>query len=423
MVDVKHPKCQHVDENGNKCDKGPTYGPEGGKAIYCEPHSNLYENMVMVITNRLCKYVDEDGNKCGSCASFNLPGNKSGKWCKKHKGPNDEFVLSAIYCEIENCKKRASQNYKNEKKPRFCEDHRLIGMCNIVDPRCEVEECVKMATHAFTDGKKRRCAEHKLEGMKDVRSKKCAYEGCESQPTYNVPGGIGRMYCAKHANKHTMNNVKCYRCKHRYTLSDGTEYACDTQIRDIKQYDGYCAKCFMILFPNKHRSKNLKHKEVTVLIHVQNTFPHIPIKYDKQIKYADSKYRPDICIYMNDYTIMIEIDERQHIHYDDEYENKRTIKMFNDLGCKPLIIIRFNPDHYKTSDKIVESCWYNIAGGSYVLRPDMLDDWNSRLQKLNETLQYYLHNPPTKELEVIYLYYDECKKKEAIEDDDNIIIA
>jgi hypothetical protein len=458
MVDVKHPKCQHVDENGNRCDKGPTYGPEGGKAIYCEPHSNLYENMVMVITNRLCKYVDDDGNKCGSRASFNLPGNISGKWCKKHKGPNDKFVLKTIYCEVEGCETRASQNYKNEKKPRFCEEHRLIGMCNIIDKRCEVQECIKMATYAGKDSIKRFCAEHKLEGMKDIRSKQCAFEGCNKEPTYNVPGTKVRLFCAEHADKNTMDNVKskkCIKCKVKEAFcnfkginqrlycikcrdedmvqlntkickNDNESYKCTTRIPHTR-YDGYCLRCYTHLFPDATITKSYKTKELRVIEFIKNTFTNTKIVCNKTVPNGMSKRRPDICINNDDYNIIIEVDEYQHNSYEDICENKRVMELFVDLQNKPLVMIRFNPDDYiNDKGKKIKTCWSVAKNGLVVLNKNKIIDWNNRLNKLKDTLEYYLHYPPKKEVEIIYLYYDDMKNEKNLEEDfqyDDIIIA
>lgn len=63
MEDIKHKKCEYVDEEGNRCKSLPTYGIQGGHPIYCKPHSDLFENMI-IRTNKLCKYKDENGVAC-----------------------------------------------------------------------------------------------------------------------------------------------------------------------------------------------------------------------------------------------------------------------------------------------------------------------------------------------------------------------
>jgi hypothetical protein len=56
--------------------------------------------------------------------------------------------------------------------------------------------------------------------------------------------------------------------------------------------------------------------------------------------------------------IVIEIDENQHADYDCSCENKRLMELSQDLGHRPVIFIRFNPDEYmnKESGKVT-SCW------------------------------------------------------------------
>ena len=43
---------------------------------------------------------------------------------------------------------------------------------------------------------------------------------------------------------------------------------------------------------------------------------------------------------------IVEIDENQHIEYDCSCENKRIMELSQDVGHRPIIFIRFNPDDY-----------------------------------------------------------------------------
>jgi hypothetical protein len=43
----------------------------------------------------------------------------------------------------------------------------------------------------------------------------------------------------------------------------------------------------------------------------------------------------------------IEIDENQHVAYDCSCENKRIMELSQDVGHRPIVFIRFNPDGYK----------------------------------------------------------------------------
>jgi hypothetical protein len=115
-----------------------------------------------------------------------------------------------------------------------------------------------------------------------------------------------------------------------------------------------------------------------------------------------------MCIQMKDYNIIIEVDEEQHNDYEAICENKRTMELFMDLGHKPLVMIRFNPDDYLNTQKVrVKSCWSLDSKNKLVVKKDKQDEWKTRLNNLKETLNYHLHNFPTREVETSYLYYDE----------------
>ena len=100
---------------------------------------------------------------------------------------------------------------------------------------------------------------------------------------------------------------------------------------------------------------------------------------------------------------------------------------FIDLQNKPLVMIRFNPDDYiNDKGKKIKTCWTVAKNGLVVLNKNKIIDWNNMLNKLKDTLEYYLHHPPKKEVEIIYLYYDDMKSEEILEEDfqdDDIIIA
>ena len=440
MEDLKHKKCEHVDSDGNKCKLLATYGPQGEHVKYCQSHALLHENMVVIRTT-LCKYKDENGVSCTTRASFNAPGTKSAKWCKLHKQDGDVFVLKVDKCKEEGCETRASFNHKNADKPLYCDAHKLIGMVNIVDARCEHDGCVKMATFAGADKIKRFCAEHKEDGMKNIRSKKCAHPGCEKEPTQNISGTKIRLYCAEHAEAGMVNvknkrcvscNVKeafcnfkgeksrlyCTRCRNEGMIDlsqkyckndyniDGKIFQCLTRIANEK-YDGYCVRCFVGLFPNESRSRNYKTKEYRVFEYIKEQFPDIDIICDKVVSSGYSKRRPDMCIYKDDYNIIIEVDENQHNDYEAICENKRMMELFLDLKNKPLVMIRFNPDDYiDESKKMIKSCWSYSKQGMSIINKNKKTEWQQRLGELKNKIEYYLHNPPTKELEVTYLYYD-----------------
>lgn len=461
MVDVKHPKCIYIDEDGIKCEKNPTYGPTAEEyPWFCKPHSEIFDDMVLAVTHNLCKYKDEDGNCCQTRAGWNTPGKKIGKFCEKHKRPGDEFVLSYNKCQFDGCKTTAIYNYLLEKKGIFCKVHKKEFMFNLADSRCSIcceifiqttndEEKrklqVKMGTHAGEDGERKYCAEHAEDGMKNTRAKLCEYDGCTTQASWNDEGKKARKFCAIHADRSTMDNVKnpkCQRCGYKEALYnylgetkriycgkckdsgmenlskkwcknkqkiDGKVVQCTTT--GNPKYEGFCSRCYINLFPDTIITINYRTKEFAVCDFIKENFPDIDITYDKVVKNGISKRRPDMCIYMDCYNIIIEVDENQHSDYEDE--NIRLMDLFKDLKEKPLVIIRFNPDGYINNKNVrIKSCWTYNKEGFAIIDENKQQEWKNRLLKLRKRVDYYLDNAPKKEIEVEYLYYDEITPAE-----------
>lgn len=104
-----------------------------------------------------------------------------------------------------------------------------------------------------------------------------------------------------------------------------------------------------------------------------------------------------------EFTIIIEIDENQHINYEDE--DKRILDLHEDLEFEPLIIIRFNPDKYVNSDKLVIKTPFGVDSDG---RMKILNkrEYNHRMYVLIDTIQKNIKSPD-KELTIIKLFYNE----------------
>ena len=153
------------------------------------------------------------------------------------------------------------------------------------------------------------------------------------------------FYCAVH-KKEGMINVIHKTCK---------TYLCTTRVQE--KYDGYCLYCYINMFPDKPVARNYKTKEYAVVEYVKNTFPDLTVVADKIIANGCSKRRPDLLLDLGYQIIIVEIDENQHIDYDCSCENKRTMELSQDVGHRPIVFIRFNPDDYKNQNNPIASCW------------------------------------------------------------------
>lgn len=438
MIDVKHIKCNYEDENKNKCLSLPSYGIVGEKAIRCFKHKE--DNMIL-IRNDLCKY--KNGTEiCNTRASFNVEGKKVGMFCELHKKDDMVFVLKTDKCIEDNCNNKAIYNHLNLKKGLYCQTHKKEGMYNIKDKRCESKDCIKIASYNFKDKKGYKfCFEHKLENMIDIRSKKCAYIDdnglqCIKLPSCNLPNETVKLYCAEHKLNGMINvkNKKCiieecnkeatsgyiqdkkrlYCCSHKLNnMVDLSSKRCKyddisgCEKRGNKKYNDYCVMCYVHLFPNEPITRNYKTKEFKVFEFIKEHFKDITILNDKIIPNGCSKKRPDLYIDMGSHSIIIEIDENQHDGYENICENKRTMLLFNDLGNRPLVFIRFNPDsYYNKKNEFIKSCWSLSKERIAIINRTKKDEWKNRLNTLKDSIAFYIKNEPKKELECINLYYD-----------------
>lgn len=168
--------------------------------------------------------------------------------------------------------------------------------------------------------------------------------------------------------------------------------------------------CYIHLFPDKPITRNYKTKERNVADYVKTEFPEQTWIQDKRILDGCSSRRPDLLCDLGDQVLMIEVDEGRHSKYDCSCENKRIMELSKDVGHRPIVFIRFNPDSYvDEKGKTHRSCWKHNKFGTCSIA--IRDAWANRLKCLKETITYWLENRTDKTIETIYLYFS-CLKEE-----------
>lgn len=256
---------------------------------------------------------------------------------------------------------------------------------------CNTKDCKIIPVYNYKDEKDGLyCSLHKLENMINIKKRKCIIENCYNIPYYNYRGYKQTLYCSSHKLEN-MIDIKTKRCK---------TPLCETQVSD--KYEGYCLFCFMNTFPDKSVSRNYKTKEKSVVDYVINQYPNISWISDKKIQDGCSRRRPDLFLDLGYQIIIIEIDENQHIDYDCSCENKRLMELSQDVGHRPIVFIRFNPDEYDD----IKSCWGFDNRGINKVKKSKEKEWNERLNILSQTIDYWLENNTDKTIEVIQLFYD-----------------
>ncbi len=177
---------------------------------------------------------------------------------------------------------------------------------------------------------------------------------------------------------------------------------CSTQATKPK-YRGYCFRCFLHTYPDEEVPRNYKIKERHVQDYLTELFPKA-FTYDKVIDGGCSRYRPDWLCDMLTHSIIVECDENQHGDY--SCENKRMMTLFKDLGDRPIVFIRFNPDGYiDDNKKRHNSCFkYHQTLGTPIIANQK--EWSKRLTILKDTIQYHMDNVPSKEVHLEHLFYN-----------------
>ena len=219
--------------------------------------------------------------------------------------------------------------------------------------------------------------------------------------------------------EHNKNRQNCLECGgNLYCIHDKYKSRCKIcggnalckaplcETRGIIKYDGYCLPCCIHLCPEIQVSRNYKTKENDVVQHVINKFPDFGWVTDKRIQDGCSLRRPDLLLELGSHVIIIEIDENKHNSYDCSCHNKRTMEISQDIGHRPVIFIRFNPDAYMSQDgKRVTSCWRLNGYGILNIPKSKSNEWNTRINALYQQIEYWINNIPEKTVETVELFY------------------
>jgi len=126
-------------------------------------------------------------------------------------------------------------------------------------------------------------------------------------------------------------------------------------------------------------------------------FNNVKMVFNKTVNNGCSKRRPDVRIECLTHTIIVECDENQHKNT--SCEDMRMMELFQDLGNRPLVVLRFNPDKYTDGDGCFK---FTKTGNLSVNRKE----WGVRIKCLSDRIEYYMKNIPNKEIIVERFYYN-----------------
>lgn len=372
MIDLKNLKKQCKTKD---CTTRAIFGLKGSKAVACKNHST---NLMVDVINKPCIYKD--------CTTSPIFGSINGKaiYCKKHAKEEMVDLKHKKICKFLGCTTRPVFGI-NLGDAIYCKTHSSNEMQDVMNKPCTYQGCIIKPSFGLIIGKPICCKEHASNEMIDCTHKYCVVTGCNTRPSFGLYLKIA-THCKTHASN-DMINILVIRC----TLCDSTTMN--------QKYKPYCARCYFYLHPEDPRIRNFKTKEHAFMQPLKEIYSSIIL--DKQIFGGCSKRRPDGLIDCLTHSIIIEIDEDQHSGYDTLCENKRAMELFNDLGSRPIIFIRLNPDKYKINKQSIKGCFINMKNGELKLNKK---EFTTRFNILNKSIQE-AHNIPIKEITYITLYY------------------
>ena len=169
---------------------------------------------------------------------------------------------------------------------------------------------------------------------------------------------------------------------------------CKLNIMSRNKYRPYCFNCYCVLNPDIEHLRKYKIKENYLTDALKEMYLLTPFIQDQIIKGGCSKRRPDFLFELFTHTIIIENDENGHSNYDTTCDIAKLNETFTDLGDRPLVLIRFNPDKYKN-----KSC-FDKEGKLIKI------EWVKRVNILKETLIKHLKQIPNEIITIIKLFFD-----------------
>ena len=172
------------------------------------------------------------------------------------------------------------------------------------------------------------------------------------------------------------------------------------------RYSPYCFPCYCVLHPNEEIPRRYRLKEHYVGDAIKKEFGEdITIQFNKTVEGGCSKRRPDIRLDFGSHCIMIEIDENRHLNY--SCEEKRMVDLYEDVGFRKCVFLRFNPDGYREEGKTYKTPFQFTTTGIMVVNEI---EMKRRMKELLQRIHYFKSSEPNEQLTIEYLFYGDKEK-------------
>ena len=194
---------------------------------------------------------------------------------------------------------------------------------------------------------------------------------------------------------HEKQKNQCITC----TPSSGCQHCHMISVVGSK-WNPYCFRCYCVLNPDAVIPRKYKLKEHHVIDKLKENFQEkFTMRFDKIVEGGCSRRRPDVAIDFGSHCLMIEIDENQHVNY--SCEEKRMVELYEDVGFRKIVFLRFNPDRYKEGSTMYPSPFRYTRAGILHLEET---EFNRRMDQLMERIRDH-RMEPTDQITVEYLFY------------------
>ena len=315
--------------------------------------------------------------KCKSCNKNRVTKEELCRYCLPKcktcgKNPQKKDELCAVCLpKCKNCNKNQPQKQ---------------GLCSACLPKCKV------------------C--NKKQGQRDGYCKKCHPSLKCKSCTKNI--AIKDNLCK------SCHPDKCKICRknniHRqgFCLSCDPQYRCKlcslytvTKLKTVKstlEKVRLCEDCFYKSYPNERIPRRFKRKQNYIHDKLVDSYGENFFEYDKRIEGGCSSRKPDWFKDCITHSIIIECDEDRHENNSTICEHKRLMILFEDLGNRPIVFIRFNPDKYGNT----KGC-FTFDDLNNVICDE--EEFSKRFEKLKGVINDNIVNIPQKEVDVIKLFY------------------
>jgi hypothetical protein len=245
-------------------------------------------------------------------------------------------------------------------------------MRNVTARRCIKEGCPTQPTVGYEYGKAIACSKHKSDNMKYVLYTKCSISNCDGRANYGKLFFNKYIHCRQHVTLNDYNKSKLFPICKKLSCTNPAFFIKNDDIHhypihcaqhrdptDIELIKRLCSQCNEeIYYPSDrpncmqcggYRTGLSLFKEIQVKYFLESN--NITFIYDKPLSYYTRKFRPDFLISTKFGSLIIEVDEIQHMRRDPIEEISRMIQIHNDLlhvnpDCETLFI-RYNPDSYR----------------------------------------------------------------------------